>query len=95
MASGSPAPFISFLFKDGLSARVILENQIDDFSEADGHYLVTRTITLHTVMHEDSGSITCLASSNISNISNITIPSANTMFNLTVYGKTLHNCDKN
>ena len=90
IATGSPAPSISF-FKnqnvsqvDVLGDRDMLGGEESVFYSSNGLYMVARNFTLTNSMDEDSGNIVCSASANI--------PSAGQMIasislNLTEYGK--------
>ena len=91
IATGSPAPSISFFYKnqnvsqvDVLGDRDMLGSEESVFNSSNGLYRVTRTFTLTNSMDEDSGSIVCSASADIPSVGRIV---ANTSITLTVYGE--------
>ena len=96
MAVGFPAPSLSFLHKGqplgevGTGEAEALPDGLEVGSEdvmnlnSEGLHVVTLTLTLFSVMDEDSGDFTCMASSNISGIGFI---SDSVTFELTVLGK--------
>ena len=91
IATGSPAPSITFFYKnqnvsqvDVLGDRDVLGSEESVFNSSNGLYRVTRTFTLTNSMDEDTGIIVCSASACIPSAGQMI---ANISLNLTVYGE--------
>ena len=97
IASGSPAPTISFIYDgqnlirtDGrpislgepIADRVMLWNESSSLNVSTGLYVVTRTLTLFNSVEGDTGNFLCSASANIPGTG---VKSANVSFSLLVY----------
>ena len=95
MATGFPAPSLSFLYEgqllnrtDGevgigisLAERVQVGSEVVTMVNDDGLYVVVRTLTLFNPIDEDTGNFTCTASTDIPGIG---IRSDSVTFELTV-----------
>ena len=101
IASGSPAPTISFMYEgqnlihtDGrpislgepLVDRVMLGNESSSLNVSTGLYVVTTTLTLFNSVEGDTGNFMCSASANIPGTG---VRSANVSFSLLVYREQL------
>ena len=101
IASGSPAPTISFMYEemplnrtDGrpislggpLVDRVMLGREESSLNDSTGLYVVTRTLTLFDSVEGDTGNFMCSASADIPGSG---VRSANVTFSLLVYRELL------
>ena len=86
MATGLPAPVISFLRgSDQLGSSRFMQGTDLTEMQGDGTYQVTAMLTLTNATDEDTGNVTCQAINNVTELSQTRMDAAT--FSLTVNGK--------